>query len=50
MAMVAFCVVPYIEDGQLSTYIVFIDGVWRGTKLINLKEIADGAIEICEQK
>ena len=26
------------------------DGVWRGEKLLNLKQIADGAINLCAQK
>ena len=28
----------------------FVDGVWRGEKLLNLKEITDNAISICETK
>ena len=31
-------------------YITFLDGAWRGEKLLNLKQIADGALEICDEK
>ena len=29
---------------------VFVDGSWRGEKLLNLKQIADGAMAICDEK
>ena len=28
----------------------FVDGVWRGDKLLNLKQIADGAMAICAER
>ncbi|XP_050403222.2 acetyl-coenzyme A synthetase, cytoplasmic isoform X2 [Patella vulgata] len=30
--------------------IVIADGVWRGTKLLNLKKIVDDALKICDEK
>lgn len=33
-----------------SDVLVTADGVFRGTKLINLKNIADAAIATCRQK
>ncbi|XP_076064692.1 acetyl coenzyme A synthase isoform X2 [Oratosquilla oratoria] len=36
-------------DAQASILITS-DAVWRGTKLVHLKDIADGALEICKQK
>jgi len=27
-----------------------VDGAWRGEKLLNLKQIADGAMAICDEK
>jgi len=27
-----------------------VDGAWRGEKLLNLKQIADGAVAICDEK
>lgn len=29
--------------------ILFLDGVWRGAKLLNLKDIVDKAVAKCEQ-
>ena len=29
---------------------MFVDGSWRGEKLLNLKQIADGAMAICDEK
>ena len=26
------------------------DGVWRGTKVVSLKQIADGAMRVCEEQ
>jgi len=28
----------------------FVDGAWRGEKLLNLKQIADGAMAMCDEK
>ncbi|XP_071145925.1 acetyl-coenzyme A synthetase, cytoplasmic-like [Mytilus edulis] len=38
-----------ILDGQCSA-IVTADGVWRGSKLLNLKSIVDIALEICSKR
>ncbi|XP_041356714.1 acetyl-coenzyme A synthetase, cytoplasmic-like isoform X2 [Gigantopelta aegis] len=36
-------------DGRAK--IIFIgDGVWRGTKLLNLKEIVDNAVKLCDDR
>jgi len=35
---------------MMSVLIAFIDGAWRGEKLLNLKQIADGALAICDEK
>ena len=29
---------------------VVTDGVWRGTKVVSLKQIADGAMHMCEEQ
>jgi len=29
---------------------VSVDGAWRGEKLLNLKQIADGAMAMCDEK
>ncbi|XP_071954094.1 acetyl-coenzyme A synthetase, cytoplasmic-like isoform X1 [Antedon mediterranea] len=38
-----------ILDGKCCLLIT-ADGVYRGTKLVNLKDIADGALKICKEK
>ncbi|XP_067928733.1 acetyl-coenzyme A synthetase, cytoplasmic-like [Watersipora subatra] len=38
-----------MQDGEVSI-LVTADGSWRGTKLVNLKEISDKAMEICAGK
>jgi len=36
----------YVTD----VLITFIDGAWRGEKLLNLKQIADAALAVCDEK
>ncbi|KAK2185502.1 hypothetical protein NP493_232g00016 [Ridgeia piscesae] len=38
-----------IVDAQ-ATVLVVGDGVWRGTKVVSLKQIADGAMHMCEEQ
>lgn len=42
----------YVEKNISVTFVflLFLDGVWRGNKLLNLKHIADGAVDICKER
>lgn len=34
----------------VNVFVTFVDGAWRGEKLLNLKQIADGAMALCDEK
>ena len=42
--------VVYLEELRCSCDVTFVDGAWRGEKLLNLKQISDGAMAICDEK
>jgi len=50
--MIIYLLFVYLDEMRCVVLcdVTFIDGAWRGEKLLNLKEIADGAMAICDEK